>query len=55
MFVPGRQLRAARVLGGLEQIELAKRSNISIGALRVMEAFDDKIVDCKVITLRKVS
>jgi transcriptional regulator with XRE-family HTH domain len=41
--ITGRQLRAARVLLGWEQIELAKRSRIAIGTIRRMESFAGQI------------
>jgi len=36
-------LRAARVLLGWEQIELAKRSRVAIGTIRRMESFSGQI------------
>ncbi len=39
----GRQLRAARVLIGWEQVKLAKRSRVAIGTLRRMESFSGEI------------
>jgi transcriptional regulator with XRE-family HTH domain len=39
----GRQLRAGRVLAGLEQIELARRARVAIGTIRRMESFDGEI------------
>jgi predicted transcriptional regulator len=42
-LITGRQLRAARVLVGLEQIELAKRARVAIGTIRRMESFDGEI------------
>jgi len=39
----GRQLRAARVLVGWEQLELAKRSRVAIGTIRRMETFSGEI------------
>jgi len=41
--ITGRQLRAARVLLGWEQLELAKRSRIAIGTIRRMESFAGQI------------
>jgi hypothetical protein len=41
--ITGRQLRAARVLLGWEQIELAKRSRVAIGTIRRMESFSGQI------------
>ncbi len=51
--VTGRQLRAARVLLGWEQIELAKRARVAIGPVRRMESFDGPI-GSRTETLRKV-
>jgi predicted transcriptional regulator len=42
-LITGRQLRAARVLLGIEQIELAKRARVAIGTIRRMESFDGEI------------
>lgn len=42
-MITGRQLRAARVLLGMEQIELAKRARVAIGTIRRMESFDGEI------------
>jgi len=42
-LITGRQLRAARVLIGWEQIELASRSRVAIGTIRRMESFDGPI------------
>lgn len=41
--ITGRQLRAARVLLGWEQIELAKRARVAIGTIRRMESFTGEI------------
>jgi predicted transcriptional regulator len=41
--ITGRQLRAARVLIGWAQIELAKRSRVAIGTIRRMESFTGEI------------
>jgi transcriptional regulator with XRE-family HTH domain len=43
LIISGRQLRAARVLLGMEQIELAKRARVGIGTIRRMESFDGEI------------
>lgn len=43
LLITGRQLRAARVLIGMEQIELAKRARVAIGTVRRMESFDGEI------------
>jgi predicted transcriptional regulator len=42
-LITGRQLRAARVLIGMEQIELAKRARVAIGTIRRMESFDGEV------------
>jgi predicted transcriptional regulator len=42
-LITGRQLRAARVLLGMEQIELAKRAHVAIGTVRRMESFEGEI------------
>jgi len=42
-LITGRQLRAARVLLGWAQIELAKRSRVAIGTIRRMESFSGEI------------
>ena len=51
--VSGRQLRAARVLLGWEQIELSKKARVAIGTIRRMESFDGPI-GSRTETLRKV-
>jgi predicted transcriptional regulator len=51
--VTGRQLRAARVLLGWEQIELSKKGKVAIGTVRRMESFDGPI-GSRTETLRKV-
>ena len=43
MIITGRQLRAARALLGMEQIELAKRARVAIGTIRRMESFDEEV------------
>ncbi len=43
LLITGRQLRAARVLIGWEQIELAKRARVAIGTIRRMESFTGEI------------
>ena len=43
MIITGRQLRAARALLGMEQIELAKHSRVAIGTIRRMESFDGEV------------
>lgn len=42
-MITGRQLRAARVLLGWEQIELAKPARVAIGTIRRMESFSGEI------------
>ena len=42
-MITGRQLRAARVLIGMEQIELAKRARVAVGTIRRMESFEGEI------------
>jgi predicted transcriptional regulator len=42
-LITGRQLRAARALIGMEQIDLAKRARVAIGTIRRMEGFDGEI------------
>jgi len=42
-LITGRQLRAARMLLGMEQIELAKRARVAIGTVRRMESFDGEV------------
>jgi predicted transcriptional regulator len=42
-LITGRQLRAARVLVGMEQIELAKRARVAVGTIRRMESFEGEI------------
>lgn len=46
-------MRAARVLLGMEQIELAKRARVGIGTVRRMESFDGQI-GARTDTLSKV-
>ena len=43
LIITGRQLRAARALLGMEQIELAKRSRVAVGTIRRMESFDEEV------------
>jgi len=43
LLITGRQLRAARVLIGMEQIDLAKRARVAIGTIRRMESFDGEV------------
>jgi transcriptional regulator with XRE-family HTH domain len=42
-LITGRQLRAARALLGMEQIELAKRARVAIGTVRRMESFEGEV------------
>jgi len=42
-LITGRQLRAARVLLGWEQLELSKRARVAIGTIRRMESFSGEI------------
>ena len=49
----GRQLRAARALAGIEQLELAKLARVNVATIRRMESFVDEI-GCHVSTLTKV-
>jgi transcriptional regulator with XRE-family HTH domain len=39
----GRQLRAIRILIGMEQIELVKKAKVSVGTIRRMESFEGEI------------
>jgi predicted transcriptional regulator len=43
LLIIGRQLRAARALLGMAQIELSKRSRVAIGTIRRMESFDGEV------------
>jgi predicted transcriptional regulator len=43
LIATGRQLRAARALLGMGQIELARRSRVAIGTIRRMESFEGEI------------
>jgi transcriptional regulator with XRE-family HTH domain len=54
LILLGRQLRAARVLLGWSQIELAKRARVAIGTIRRMESFEGEIVSYT-STLSKVA
>ena len=42
-MITGRQLRAARVLLGWEQIALAKKARVAVGTIRRMESFEGEI------------
>lgn len=52
-MITGRQLRAARGLVGMEQIELAKRARVARGTIRRMESFEGEI-GSRTSTLSKV-
>jgi len=52
-LITGRQLRAARALLGMEQIDLAKRARVAIGTIRRMESFAGE-VGSRTETLSKV-
>jgi transcriptional regulator with XRE-family HTH domain len=54
LILLGKQLRAARVLLGWSQIELANRSKVAIGTIRRMESFEGEIVSYT-STLSKVT
>lgn len=54
LILLGKQLRAARVLLGWSQVELAKRSRVAIGTVRRMESFEGEIVSYT-STLSKVA
>jgi len=43
LVITGRQLRAARVLLGWEQVALASRARVAIGTVRRMESFEGEI------------
>jgi predicted transcriptional regulator len=43
MLITGPQLRAARALLGMEQVELAKRARVARGTIRRMESFEGEI------------
>ena len=53
LIITGRQLRAARALLGMEQIELAARSRVAVGTIRRMESFDEE-VGARTATLSQV-
>ena len=53
LLVTGRQLRAARALAGIEQLDLAKSARVNVATIRRMESFIDAI-GCHVSTLTKV-
>jgi predicted transcriptional regulator len=52
-LITGRQLRAARALLGMEQIDLAKRARVAVGTIRRMESFAGE-VGSRTETLSKV-
>ena len=43
LLITGPQLRAARALLGMEQIELAKLARVARGTIRRMESFEGEI------------
>jgi predicted transcriptional regulator len=43
LLITGPQLRAARALLGMEQVELAKRARVARGTIRRMESFEGEI------------
>lgn len=54
LILLGKQLRAARVLLGWGQIDLAKRARVAIGTIRRMESFEGEVVSYT-STLSKVT
>ena len=52
-LVNGRQLRAARVLLGWDQAQLAKSARVAIGTIRRMESFDG-VIGSQTATLLRV-
>ena len=46
-------MRAARVLLGMEQLELAAKAKVGIGTIRRMESYDG-LINCYASTLHKV-
>jgi transcriptional regulator with XRE-family HTH domain len=44
LLVTGNQLKAARALAEVEQIELAKLSGVSVGTIRNMEARSGEVI-----------
>ena len=54
MLTTGYQLKAARALIGMEQIELAKRCGVSVTTIRTMEAKGPEILTSGLDTIRKV-
>jgi transcriptional regulator with XRE-family HTH domain len=54
MSMTGTQIRAARVLLEMEQIELAERATVSINTVRNMEAKGSQVVRVRLDTLMKV-
>lgn len=54
MPILGNQIRAARALIGMEQIDLASKAGISANTIRNMEAFGDQPVRVRTDTLDAV-
>ena len=54
MSMTGTQIRAARVLLEMEQVELAERASVSINTVRNMEAKGGQVVRVRLDTLIKV-
>ena len=50
----GNQIRAARTLLGVEQLDLAKKANVSIGTIRSIEAAGSTVAQVRLDTLLKV-
>jgi transcriptional regulator with XRE-family HTH domain len=54
MAISGNQLRAARALVGMEQLDLSKRAGVAIGTIRNMEARGSESVSVRTGTLDAV-
>lgn len=54
MLTTGYQLKAARALIGMEQIELSKRCGVSVTTIRTMEARGPEILTSGLDTITKV-
>lgn len=50
----GNEIRAARALIGMEQIELAEKSGASVNTIRNMEAFGSEAMRVRLDTIAKV-
>ncbi|MBI1172578.1 helix-turn-helix domain-containing protein [bacterium] len=50
----GNHLRAARALIGMEQIDLAEKSGVSVNTIRNMEAFGSAAMRVRLDTIEKV-